>query len=122
MKWFVWALVPLTTLAGLTLIQNWNTLLEDVYRIVGNASSLTMSLAALVLANGLSRLAQGVVILAKGGKVREFGLMVQFGFVPRFFIDRSSIKKFDRSGQLWCYATPLLLRFACSASAPSAGP
>ncbi|MGZ9809205.1 HlyD family secretion protein [Pseudoroseicyclus sp. H15] len=110
LKFLMWAVVPLVVLAGLTLFQNWEALLLDHAVILNSSSTLTLMVISLFAANLTSRLAQGVAILAHGGKVNDFGLMLLFGILPRFYIDRSAIARMDRRGQLWASGAPLMLR------------
>ena len=53
---------------------------------------------------------QGAVINWFGGRVRTFGIRLRFGIIPRFYIDTSAIRHFERHAKLWSYGSNLLFR------------
>lgn len=112
LKYLMWMIVPLVVLAGLTVSRNWLTFALDHRMLMREYSAITLIITGLFTVNLSSRLAQGVAILAHGGKVRTLGIMLVFGIVPRFFIDRTSIGSLSRHGQLWAHAAPMLLRLS----------
>ncbi len=61
--------------------------------------------------NIISRIAQGTVMTSFGAEVREFGLQLRFGAVPRFYIDRHGGRYLSREGQLWSVSSPLVDRW-----------
>ena len=102
--------IPVVLMAGLTMLQNWPALAVDLKVILSSYATLTMVLIGLFTVNLASRLAQGVAIVGHGGKVPGLGLMLVFGFLPRFFVDLSGVPQLDRRGQLWAHGAPLLAR------------
>ncbi|GGH57442.1 HlyD family efflux transporter periplasmic adaptor subunit [Frigidibacter albus] len=102
--------IPVVLMAGLTMLQNWPALALDLKVILSSYATLTMVLIGLFTVNLASRLAQGVAIVGHGGKVPGLGLMLVFGFLPRFFVDLSGVPALDRRGQLWAHGAPLLAR------------
>ncbi|MBL4811584.1 MAG: efflux RND transporter periplasmic adaptor subunit, partial [Rhodobacteraceae bacterium] len=110
LKWFLWMVVPLITLAGLTGFQNWPQLLSDQHAFLSSNNTITVMIIGLFTVNLASRLAQGVAIIAHGGKADDFGISLVMGFLPRFYIDQNGIRQLDRQGQLWSRAAPLLTR------------
>jgi multidrug resistance efflux pump len=96
----------------LTLFQRWEVFGADLGRLAFDVSALGTLIATLAIVNLGTRLTQGAVIRSFGGKVERFGIMLVYGFVPRFFIDRSAIPALDRRGQLWSYGSGLLARLA----------
>jgi putative peptide zinc metalloprotease protein len=51
-----------------------------------------------------------VFIRGFGGNVKQFGVALSFGMVPRFFIDLGEIGTLSRRDQLWVHAAPLIAR------------
>ncbi|WP_372605199.1 HlyD family secretion protein, partial [Actibacterium sp.] len=105
-------IAPLVLLAGMTLFQNWADYSRDILVLLGSYLTVTRMLIGLVTVNLVSRLAQGVAISSAGGEVKEFGIRLSLGVVPRFFIDVTQIRSLDRRGQLWAYGAPLLSRLS----------
>lgn len=102
--------IPVVLMAGLTMLQNWEALAIDLRVVLSSYATLTMTLIGLFTVNLASRLAQGVAIVAHGGKVGGLGLALVVGFLPRFFVDLSALPALSRHGQLWAYGAPLLAR------------
>ena len=112
LKLILWGIVPLVVMAGLSVLNNLPALREDMVLILQDLSSITQFLIGLFVINLFARLAQGVAIVAHGGKVSSFGIGLVFGVLPRFFVDKSAIAELDRQGQLWAYGAPLLARLS----------
>ncbi|MEO1043698.1 MAG: hypothetical protein AAFX52_15565, partial [Pseudomonadota bacterium] len=70
-------------------------------------ATITLSLFAV---NMVSKLAQGTVAHAHGAPVKSFGVVLFFGFFPRFYIDQRKIFQQNLRSQRRIYATPLLVR------------
>lgn len=111
-KYLMWLVVPLVVLAGMTAAQNWHDLVADHMKIARHYAAITLLIIGFLTGNLASRLAQGVAIVAHGGKVQSFGIMLVLGVVPRFFVDITGVAALDRRGQLWAYAAPILARLA----------
>lgn len=112
LKFVIWALLPIVVVAGLSMINNLPALVEDFTAMLANFSFVTKLLIGVLMVNFGSRLAQGVAIIAHGGKVRTLGINLVLGLLPRFYIDTASIDMLDRKGQLWAHGAPLLARLA----------
>jgi multidrug efflux pump subunit AcrA (membrane-fusion protein) len=112
LKFFPVILVPAVFVAGLTAFKHWSDITSDLRLLLGEFSFLGHLLLGLLIINLSARLSMGAVIRASGGVVREFGLGFFLGFVPRFYVDRSSIPRLDRHAQLWTYGAPLLVRLS----------
>jgi len=110
LKYVLWAVIPLVTIAGLTLLNNIDELVADLGTILSDISSVTQFAVGLFIANLVSRIAQGVAIVAHGGKVPGFGVALVLGVLPRFYIDKSQIPELERPGQLWGHGAPLIAR------------
>ncbi|WP_255702923.1 HlyD family secretion protein [Roseivivax sp. GX 12232] len=111
-KFLFWALVPLVLIAGMTIFQNWEPLIADIYAALGQVSRLWVLIGAAGIVNLVSRLAQGVAIVAHGGRVSRLGVTLMLGILPRFYVDTSAVRMLDRRGQLWAHGAPLLARLA----------
>lgn len=68
--------MPLLALAVLTSINNLPDLVEDVGRLARSVSSIALLIISIFGVSLMARLAQGVAIVAHGGRVRIFGLML----------------------------------------------
>ena len=112
LRYFPVVLVPAVILAGLTAFKHWSDISIDLRRLFGEFSFIVHLLLSLLIINFSARLAMGAVIRACGGTVREFGLGFFLGFIPRFYVDRSSIARLDRQSQLWAFGAPLLTRLS----------
>jgi len=112
LRYFPIVLVPAVFLAGLTAFKHWTDISVDLRRLLGEFSFIVHLLLSLLIINLSARLSMGAVIRAFGGTVREFGLGFFLGFIPRFYVDRSSIGRLHRNGQLWAFGAPLLARLS----------
>jgi multidrug resistance efflux pump len=112
LKLILWAILPLVVLAGLSLLNNLDAFVGDVRTILSDVSSVAQFAIGLFIVNLVSRIAQGVAIVAHGGKVPSFGIVLVLGLLPRFYIDKGGIGDLDRRGQLWAHGAPLLARLA----------
>ncbi len=110
LKLVLWAILPLVVLATLSLFNNFGALLADMRTIVSDVSNIAQIAIGIFIVNLVSRLAQGVAIVAHGGKVPGLGINLVLGIMPRFYIDKSGIADLDRRGQLWAHGAPLLAR------------
>ena len=110
LKFFPIVLIPALVLAGLTMFKHRNGITADLQRLLGEFSFIVHVLLSLLVINLGARLAMGAVVRTFGGAVHDFGLIFFLGIIPRFYVDRSSIPRLDRSGQLWAYGAPLVVR------------
>lgn len=106
----VLSLVVLVPLALYTLFENQALMQQDLARIGQSRSYFGRLLFSLVLINLLRCLVQGTLIAYYQGQVHAFGIRLRFGIIPRFFIDKSAIRDFNRSAQLWTWGANLLFR------------
>jgi multidrug efflux pump subunit AcrA (membrane-fusion protein) len=112
LKYFPIVLIPSLLLAGLTTIKHWTDISSDVRSLLGEFHFVVHLVLSLLIVNLGARLSTGAVIRGFGGASHEFGLTFFLGFIPRFYIDRSAIAQLPRSGQLWAYGSPLLVRIS----------
>ncbi|QIB35175.1 HlyD family efflux transporter periplasmic adaptor subunit [Ancylobacter pratisalsi] len=110
MRYLHWLLWPLLVFAGAVMFQKWNLFSADLRAISWTWSTIASTLVSLLIVNFSARLTQGTVIQHSGGKVKQFGIVVELGILPRFFVDKSAIPTLSRSGQLWAYGAPLATR------------
>lgn len=112
LRYFPIILVPAVLLAGLTAFKHRSDITTDLRVLLGEISFVGHLLLGLLIINLSARLCMGAVIRAQGGEVRDFGVGFFLGFVPRFYVDRSSIPRLNRHGQLWSFGAPLLVRLS----------
>ena len=103
-------MLPAVLVAVTIFFKNQTLLWADIEQLKTPTSYLGSLLFHLLTINLLSRLALGTVCVHYGGEVKEFGLRLRFGIIPRFHIDLRCLNRFDRHAKLWCYGTSLLLR------------
>jgi putative peptide zinc metalloprotease protein len=110
-----WLTLIITPIIAFTLISNLHLVLKDSSFYFKNISYLSHTLFNLFLSSLIVKITQGAIFTAYGGKVKKFGLILAFGFFPRFYIDRTGMYKLHRSQSLLVLATPLLMRlfFLC---------
>jgi RND family efflux transporter MFP subunit len=101
---------PAAAVAALTVFKHWNEITADLQQFFGEFSFVVRLLLGFLVVNLSVRLAMGAVLRGCGVAVREFGVILFLGIIPRFYIDRSAMAQLDRNGQLWAYAAPLLVR------------
>ncbi len=106
------ALIPALPLALLTVLQNQHLLWLDLAAVGQSRSYFARLVFSLFAFNLLRCLIQGTLIAHYGGAARAFGIRLRFGIIPRFFIDKSAIRKFDRHAKLWTYGSNPLFRVA----------
>jgi hypothetical protein len=106
----VWSLILAVPIAGFTFFDNQTLLFQDIALLKTPLSYFSSLLFSLILVNFLGRIALGTVFTYYNGSVKEFGIRLKFGIIPRFYIDKSAIKYFDRQQKLWSYGTSILLR------------
>ena len=109
-KLLVWLLIPGVTLALLTLLNNQSVFWQDIRGSVGPVSFFVSYGLKLMLINFTARVAEGIVFSYYGIKVEKFGLVLAAGLIPRFSLDREGVWALKRQQQLWCFATPLIVR------------
>lgn len=110
-RYLAWFTIPVVVFAGMTVYQNWGEFASEFMVFQASANVVIRILASLVTANLIARLVQGCAIQSNGGDVRTLGIALDFGFLPRFFVDISSIPSLSRSGQLWSWGAPILARY-----------
>jgi multidrug resistance efflux pump len=110
LKLILWMILPLVVLAGMSIFENFSAFGADIATVFTDYSSIMRIAIGLFVVNIASRLAQGVAIVAHGGKVKALGLTLMLGILPRFYIDRDGIADLDRRGQLWAHGAPMLAR------------
>lgn len=97
-------------LALFTFFDNQHLMSRDLALLGESRSYFGRLIFTLLTLNVLRCLIQGTVCTYYGGTVRRFGIRLRFGIIPRFFVDKSSITKFDRGAKLWSWGSNLLFR------------
>ncbi len=111
LKFVFLGIIPLGVFAGMTLIHRFPQLISDVSSVLESVNFLLTLLLGLGIVNLSSKIAQGVAIVAHGGRVNDLGINLMMGITPRFYVDISAVDGLDRRGQLWAFGAPLLARF-----------
>lgn len=101
---------PLLALSIFIIAKHYELYSEDLRSVDFTWSAVASALVTLFVANLTARLAQGTVIRHFGGEVHEFGIIIELGILPRFFVDKSAIPRLSRTGQLWAYGSSLVSR------------
>lgn len=105
-----WLLIPGVVLALFILFSNQSELRTD-RAVFGKSIPFVFHIILnLVIINLTSKLSQGTIISFYGGTVKEFGLKLRFGIIPRFRLSKKGIWRLKREEQLWVFGTPLLVR------------
>jgi multidrug resistance efflux pump len=111
-RYLLWMLVPALMMAGLILFHRQAMFAEDLALFRNLVAAVPHFLFSLFFVNLFSRLAQGSVARGFGAPMHDFGIRLGFGIIPRFYVDKSTIRQLSRRGQLWAYAAPLLMRLS----------
>ncbi len=107
-KIFICLLIPSLIFALFTVFNNLSLFRRDLI-FFGTLPWLVRHLLTLVFINLTSKLLQGTVCTYYGGTVKEFGLQLRMGFIPRFYTSKNSIWRLKREEQLWALGTPLII-------------
>ena len=109
-KLLVLALIPGVPIAIYLIIRHaadYQWTLRSLASDLGYFGHLIFTLFA---ANFLRCVIQGVLCAYYKAPVREFGIRLRLGIIPRFYIERSEVRSLNRSAKLWIYGSSLLLR------------
>jgi putative peptide zinc metalloprotease protein len=106
----VYSLVVALPVALFIFFDNDLQISQDLARLRDARSYLGRLIFSLFTLNLLRCVIQGTVISWYGGRVKTFGIRLRFGIIPRFYIDKSAIRHFERRAKLWSYGSNLLFR------------
>jgi putative peptide zinc metalloprotease protein len=53
---------------------------------------------------------EGAICAYYGAKITQFGFRLHAGCIPRFWVDRSRVKRLGRTAKLWIYSATMLLK------------
>ena len=106
----VYAIIPGLILAFYTFYENTKLISKDLSHLGEPISYLYRLVFFLIIFSLLRCIIQGTLITYYGGQVRSFGIRLRFGLIPRFSIDKKSIRYLDKSSRLWAYGSNLLFR------------
>lgn len=107
---FVYALFLTLPIALFSFFDNQLAMSQDLARLGHVRSYLGRLIFSLLSINLMRCVVQGIVVTYFGGQIKTFGIRLRFGIIPRFYIDKSAIRSFDRHGKLWSYGSNLLMR------------
>ncbi|GEM_PF-1602260 len=109
-KLLLWSLIPLCAIC-FKLWLNEQQLVEESLQIGKQLGSfLTFFLLSLLLINFVTKFGRGLIATYYGGKVSDFGMLIRWGFVPRFYAKLLDINKLSKKQQLFIYGSPLCFR------------
>ena len=106
-----WLLIPSTAIAFLTFFKNQPLFWRDLVLFVKPLPLVQIYFLNMVIVNLTTKLGMGVVYTYYGGTVKEFGIKLAFGILPRFYLHKRGILRLKREEQLWTFATPIIVRF-----------
>ena len=110
MKYAVWLLLPAVIFSGMVMMTHYQEFAFDFTATVSNFGTLGELAVALFIVNLFARLAQGVALIAYGGKVRYIGATLALGMFPHICIDKHDAPTLDRTGQMWVHGSTLVMR------------
>ncbi|MEM9005659.1 MAG: efflux RND transporter periplasmic adaptor subunit [Cyanobacteria bacterium P01_F01_bin.86] len=110
LRFLPWALIPLAAICGWLWFKRQALIQADLSSTKAVVSFLLSIAIFMVATNLLTKLVKGVVGTTYGIKVKDFGLWLRWGFIPRFYLKMSGLRKLNRKQQLQLYASPLVLR------------
>ncbi|WP_372884165.1 hypothetical protein [Shimia sp.] len=110
LRWMVWLIWPCALFAGLAAAFSWYEMLAHVERVMFQLSFWQSMVASMLSSNLASKLALGIVLGHFRGDPQEFGVTLRFGLIPRFYVDRSPIRKLPLAQRRSCYAATLLAK------------
>lgn len=108
-RYLVW---PLAIFAIIICLQDWYALQDNLTRMSRSLGFLGGMLIGLIFCNLFSRFTSGTAMSMAEVDSTQFGVRLLMGLVPRFFIDRSGIKRLNFYGQRRQYSVALLTRLA----------
>ena len=73
-------------------------------------SFLTFFLISLLLINLVTKVGRGIFATYYGASVKELGMLIRWGFVPRFYTKIIGINRLNKKQQLLIYSSPLFFR------------
>ena len=110
LKYAVWLALPAVIFSGMIMMTHYQEFAIDFTATVTNFGTLGELAVALLIVNLFARLAQGVALMAYGGKVRYIGATLALGMFPHICIDKHDAPTLDRTGQMWVHGSTLLTR------------
>lgn len=109
---WMWLLIPAFLLAIFTLVNNFSVYEREQHLYVKSTPWLVYHFINLTSVNLLSKLSQAIVCTYYGEAIKDFGLQLRLGIVPRGYINKNQIWKLNREEQLWCFGTPIIARIS----------
>jgi multidrug resistance efflux pump len=110
LKYVTWLLFPAVVIAGMIMLRNYQEFAIDIRATITDLGSIGDLLVSLLIVNLVARLAQGVAVIAHGGKVRYIAATLVLGLFPHIAIDKHDAPTLTRQGQMWVHGSTLLSR------------
>lgn len=108
--WMRYVAMVMALFSAVIALQDWYALQTHIDRVFFSVTFFQKLLMSLFTANLLSKLMVGVAMAMYGVESRLFGIRLMFGFLPRFFTDRSGIRSQSFPRQRKLYSVPLLTK------------
>jgi putative peptide zinc metalloprotease protein len=99
---FPWALY--TQLTQFDAIAQDLKAMGSIFAYVGQLIITLFTLSA------LRATVEGAICAYHGAKITAFGFRLHAGCIPRFWVDRSRVKRLGRTAKLWIYSATILLK------------
>ncbi len=109
-RWLAKLIWPFAIFAGIAAAFNWYDMLAHIDRVLFKLSFWENLLASMLTSHLASKLSVGMVMSYYRADSQEFGMTLLFGFIPRFYVDRSAIKALELAQRKNCYAATLLAK------------
>lgn len=106
----LWALIPVFIIALTLWFQQRLLIAESLNFGHKIGSFLVMFGLSLLLINLVTKVGRGIIANHYGAKVNDFGMLIRWGFVPRFYLKIKNINNLNKQRQLLVYSSPLYFR------------
>jgi putative peptide zinc metalloprotease protein len=109
---YIGLVLPFMFIAALIVLgQHADLVLNDLQAIRSWTNMLTHAAFSLVTIDITVRFTQAMLGYKYGADVQYGGIVMRFGFFPRFLIDVAGTEKLSRRERMWMHGGPLLVRF-----------
>lgn len=106
----IYLLIPLSILALGILINEWSLFWQDTNLRFQYIFKIIALSPLLFILNFFTQTLLAVVAASWGAKIRYLKILLLFGVLPYFIVDRAGIWFLTRQGRLWSFSTPALVR------------
>ncbi len=107
---FLWALIPLVVIACFTWMKNQFIIQQNLTLMTQPLSFIGSLCLHLLIVNLFTKIVRGVIATIYGAKVKDWGLFLRWGIMPRFYTRTLGLTQLNRKQLLWVYGSPLIFR------------